>query len=175
MRKFLLVLTLTIFLFIGAGSYNRQVSAQTSAPPAAQTDGGGNVIDAAGVSPDALTSFTISNPYCYQPNPAVDQCYLNFRYIQVVDNQTTAPYLTWLTIVISNKTRYSATAFFEGTIYYSYDMAPNGFQVPCGAPNAGNAGTQYGYVYSVTVTPLDSSRNSMSTDVANFTCPAYAP
>jgi hypothetical protein len=83
--------------------------------------------------------------------------------------------LTWLVINISGKTRYSATAFFEGNITYTYDMIPGGLKVPCGAPNAGGAGNPYGFVYAVTVNPLDSSRTSMSTDTANVTCPAYAP
>ena len=83
--------------------------------------------------------------------------------------------MTWLTINISSKTRFSATAFFEGTITYSYSMIPDGFKVPCGAPNAGGAGNQYGQVYDVVVTPLDASRNSMSTDTAKVTCPAHTP
>jgi hypothetical protein len=126
-------------------------------------------------SPDALTSFTVSNPYCYQPDPAADRCYINFRFIQATDNQSSAPYMTWLAYTISGKKRFNATAFFEGTIYYSYDMVPGGVEVPCGAPNAGGAGTQFGNVYGVTIQPLDSSRNPMSTDIANVTCPAYAP
>jgi hypothetical protein len=83
--------------------------------------------------------------------------------------------MTWLTIGIKGKNRFSATAFFEGTIYYGYNMVPDGFKVSCGAPNAGGAGNQYGNVYKVTITPLDSNRNSMSTDTANVTCPAYTP
>ena len=126
-------------------------------------------------SPDQLTSFTVSNPYCYQPDPAADQCYINFRSIQATDNQSSAPYMTWLAYSISGKNRFSATAFFEGTITYTYDMVPGGVEVPCGAPNAGEAGNQFGNVFGVTIQPLDSSRNPMSTDVANVTCPAYAP
>lgn len=148
------------------------------AAPSAGGSGGVSRRDASGSivgSPKALTSFTISNPYCYQPDPAVDQCAVNFRYMQATDNQSTAPYMTWLAVTISGKKRYSGTAFFEGTIYYYYDMVPAGLKVPCGAPNAGGAGTQYGNVYGVTVQPLDSSRNPMSTDTANVTCPAYSP
>jgi hypothetical protein len=121
----------------------------------------------------ALTGFTISNPYCYQPDPAVGDCMINFRFMQATDNQTSAPYMTWLRITIAGHARMQETAFFEGTITYSYDMAPGGFKVPCGAPNAGGAGNAIGNVYSVTVTPLDSSQNPMSTDIANVSCPAF--
>ncbi|MCB8937890.1 MAG: hypothetical protein H6655_05700 [Ardenticatenaceae bacterium] len=126
-------------------------------------------------APDSLTSFTVSNPYCYQPDPAVDKCSINFRFIQTTDNQSSAPYMTWLAITISGQKRYNATAFFEGTITYSYDMVPDGLTVACGAPNAGGAGSQFGNVYGVTIQPLDSSRNPMSTDIANVTCPAFNP
>src|SRR5512146_695622 len=72
-----------------------------------RSDASGNVID----STDALTSFNISNPYCYQPDPQLDQCAINFRFIQATDNQTSAPYMTWLAVTISAKKRLSMTAF----------------------------------------------------------------
>ncbi|MGA9333033.1 MAG: hypothetical protein WBV39_02030, partial [Rudaea sp.] len=136
-----------------------------------RSDKAGNVVE----SPDALTRFNISNPYCYQPDPQLDQCSINFRFMQATDNQSSAPYMTFLAVTISGKKRFSATAFFEGTITYTYDMVPAGLKVPCGSPNAGGAGTAYGNVYGVTVQPLDSNRSPMSTDIANATCPAYSP
>jgi hypothetical protein len=176
MRKILVLVTLALALGVFYFSFNRQVSAQTPAPtltPILNASGPAGQINS--VSPNALTSFTVSNPYCYQPDPSLNQCSINFRFIQTNDNQSSTPYLTWLTITITGKNRYSATAFFEGSITYSYDMIPNGFTVPCGLPNAGNAGMQFGNVYGVTIQPLDSSRNPMSTDIANVTCPAFAP
>ena len=158
-------------LFITGGHASGQDQTVQQAP---QSGPAGSISSDPG-SPDALTSFTVSNPYCYQPDPAADRCYVNFRYIQATDNQSSAPYMTWLIFKISGKVRYSATAFFEGTITYSYNMAPEGIQVPCGAPNAGGAGDAFGNVFGVSIQPLDSSRNPMSTDIANVTCPAYAP
>ena len=167
---------LVILIGIGLVSSGQWVSAQTVLPtPAPMANAASSAGQMEVLSPNALTSFTVSNPYCYQSDPALNQCSINFRYIQVNDNQTSAPYLTWLTINILNKNRFSATAFFEGTISYSYNMDLDGFKVPCGLPNAGGAGTLYGNVYSVVVTPLDSGRNSMGTDTANVTCPAFAP
>ncbi len=176
MRLRTLIGFLVIVIGIGLVFLGQQASAQSTSPtPAVLT----SVDSAAGtmgaLDPNALTSFTINNPYCYQPDPAINQCRINFRYIQVNDNQTSAPYLTWLSITILGKDRFTATAFFEGVISYSYNMAPEGLAVPCGLPNAGGAGTQYGNVFGVTVQPLDSSRNPMSTDIANVTCPAFAP
>ena len=154
---------------------HQNVSGQAAVPAQAAQSGPAGSIQDNPSAPDALTSFTISNPYCFQPDPAVDKCYVNFRFIQAVDNQSTSPFMTWMEIVISNKVRYTATAFFEGTISYNYDMVPQGIEVPCGAPNAGGAGNAFGNVYGVSVSPLDTSHTPMSTDIANVTCPAYNP
>ncbi len=75
-----------------------------------RSDAGGNSVD----STDALTSFTISNPYCYQPDPQLDQCAINFRYIQAIDNQTSAPYMTWLAVTISGKKRFECYGVLRG-------------------------------------------------------------
>jgi hypothetical protein len=175
MRNLLVIGSIGLILIAGFLFTQKSTAAQTTpSTPSAQVGPAGSV-NLNPSSPNALTAFSISNPYCYLPDPSVNQCYINFRFIQATDNQSAAPYMTWLTFSISGKTRYSSTAFFEGTITFTYDMVPGGIKVPCGAPNAGGAGNQYGFVYSATITPLDSSRNPMSTDIANITCPAYAP
>jgi hypothetical protein len=172
--RYLLILGILGMALIAGLLFTRQSAAAQTAPttPAGMSGPAGSTSPA---SPNALTSFLISNPYCYQPDPSLNQCYINFRYIQATDNQSSAPYMVWLAITIGGKTRYTGTAFFEGTINYSYDMVPGGLKVPCGAPNAGGAGTAFGFQYSVAVSPLDSSRAAMSTDTANVTCPAFAP
>ncbi len=176
MRKRLWIVLLMVVLGAGLAYANRPVSAQTPDPTVSPPVSGSSDAGTMDVpSPNSVTPFTVSNPYCYQPDPSLDQCQINFRYMQATDNQSTPPYMTWLSITILNKNRFNATAFFEGTIYYSYDMVPDGFKVPCGAPNAGNAGDLYGAVYSVSITPLDSNRNTLLTDTANLTCPAYNP
>jgi hypothetical protein len=174
MRKFIFAGILIVILTGGLVVADNRASAQVPPPtPLPLTGPSGTRADP--LAPSSLTSFVISNPYCYQPDPAVDQCAINFRFVQVSGNQTTAPFLTWLAFTINSKKRFNATAFFEGTITYSYDMVPQGLTVPCGPPNASGAGNQYGNVYGVTVNPLDSSRNPMSTDIANVTCPAFSP
>jgi len=174
MQKLLLIGILALAVVGGLASANRSVSAQFSTPAPLPSSGAAGSQQSS-ISPNALTNFTISNPYCYQPDPSLDECSINFRFIQATDNQSSAPFMTWMAILINSKVRFSETAFFEGTITYSYDMVPNGLKVPCGLPNAGGAGTRFGNVYGVYVEPLDSSRNAMSTDIANVTCPAFAP
>lgn len=175
MRKFLAFGFIGLLLIAGLLYTRKDTAAQTALPTLAPQVGPAGSANLQLSSPDALTSFTVSNPYCYQPDPAADQCYINIRSIQATGDQSSAPYLTWLTIGISKKNRYSSTSFFEGTIYYFYSMVQDGFKVSCGAPNAGGAGDQYGNVYSVVITPLDTNRKPISTDTANVTCPAYAP
>ena len=177
MRKIFFVGVWLLLVVIGLTLVNQGAAAQGGGPtPTPRIIPRSGTQDASGSrSPTSLTSFVINNPYCYQPDPAVDQCMINFRYISATDNQSSAPYMTWLAITISSKARYRATAFFEGSIYYYYSMNPNGFKVACGAPNAGGWGTAYGNAYGVTVQPLDSSGNPMSTDIANVVCPAFAP
>lgn len=176
MRKLYVLSILVLILAVGYFALSNNVSAQTPTPTPTMILNASSIAGEVNVvSPDALTSFTVSNPFCYQPDPAVNDCRINVRYVQTNDNQSSAPYMTWLAFTIDGKKRYNATAFFEGVIYYSYDMVPDGIKVPCGAPNAGGAGTQYGNVYGLTIQPLDSSRSPMSTDIANVTCPAFAP
>ena len=173
MRYLSILGVLLLVLIFGLLSTHGSAAAPAATPvPASGVDAAGNT---APQLPNSLTNFTISNPYCYQPDPSLNKCNINFRYIQAVDNQSSAPFMDWLSITISGKTRFNATAFFEGVITYTYDMLPNGIQVACGTPGAGGAGMAFGNVYSVVVTPLDSSRNAMSTDTAVVTCPAYAP
>lgn len=126
-------------------------------------------------SPSALTYKLTSNPYCFQPDPQINQCSINIRYIQITDNGSSAPYMLHAAVSINGKVRLNVNLFFENNIYYSYDMAPVGLTVPCGLPNAGGGGTQYGNQYLVKVEPLDSGGNSMGYDQAALYCPAFAP
>ncbi len=175
MRKRLVVLTVPVIFFAGLLMVElRQASAQNAAPtPQPQ-----NVSGPAGTrvnGPEALTYKLLSNPYCYQPNPSVDQCFINIRYYQATDNGTSAPFMLSAKISINDKARAIENLFFENNVYYSYDMTPGGFQVPCGAPNAGGGGTDYGNVYLVKVEPIDSTGTGMGYDQASLFCPAYAP
>lgn len=142
-----------------------------SASGATRVDSQGSVIS----SPNALTSNTLSNPYCYQPDPQVNACVINIRYAQITDNQSTSPHMLRWVVSINSKVRLVENLFFEGTVYFNYDMAPTGLKVPCGSPNAGGGGTQYGNQYFVTTKPLDTSGASMGSATAFLFCPAFSP
>lgn len=175
MRKILIVLAGLLLMSFGLLLVShQQVSAQDVTPtptPQAETGPSGTRTN----SPQALTYKLLSNPYCYQPNPAVNQCFINIRYYQATDNGTSAPYMLRANISINNKLRYVENLFFENNIYFSYDMLPGGLQVPCGAPNAGGGGADYGNQYLVKVEPVDSTGTGMGYDQASLLCPAYAP
>ena len=175
MRKILVPVILLLFLFFGLFALGqRQASAQNVTPtPAPQIETGISGTRTNG--PQSLASKVLSNPYCYQPNPSVDQCFINIRYYQATDNGTSAPYMLHAKISINNKARANENLFFENNLYYSYDMTPGGFQVPCGAPNAGGQGSDYGNLYLVKVEPIDTTGVSMGYDQASLLCPAYAP
>ncbi len=175
MRKILIVAIVLAVLSIGLLAVEQR---QASAQNAAVTPVPQNASGPAGTrvsSPDALTYKLLSNPYCYQPNPSVNQCIINVRYYQATDNGTSAPYMLRATISINSKIRAVENLFFENNIYYSYDMALSGFAVPCGAPNAGGGGSDYGNQYLVKVEPIDSTGTGMGYDQASLLCPAYAP
>ncbi len=175
MRKVLILAIFLLFLSVGLFALGQsQASAQNVTPPPApqaETNASGTRVS----GPNALTSKQLSNPYCYQPNPSVDQCFINIRYYQAADNGTSAPFMLRAKISINNKARAIENLFFENNLYYSYDMTPGGFQVPCGAPNAGGGGSDYGNQYLVKVEPIDSTGAGMGFDEASLLCPAYVP
>lgn len=131
--------------------------------------------DTRSATPRSLTGKVLSNPYCYQPDPAVDECIINIRYYSATDNGTTAPYMVGANISINGKLRLRQSLFFENSITYSYDMAPAGLKVPCGAPNSGGVGATYGQVYLVRAEPIDSDGANMGYDQANLYCPPFQP
>ncbi|MBS0569061.1 MAG: hypothetical protein JSS28_00490 [Proteobacteria bacterium] len=156
-----------------ASSLIESAVAAGTPPPTARLDSrtSGNAIS----SPSALTGKILSNPYCYQPDPALDQCVINIRYYNANDNGSSAPYLLRATLSINGKARANVNLFFENSLYLTYDMAPAGYKVACGAPNAGGGGAAYGNQYLVKLEPLDSGGNSMGYDQASLLCPAFSP
>jgi hypothetical protein len=176
-RKLLFAGSLILLVFVTLMSWSQAVSAQQGAQtPTPEIISRGGTQDASGSrSPSALTSQLLSNPYCYQPDPSVDQCIINIRYYYATDNQSAPPYMIWVNMSINSKLRLRENTFFEGTVYYDATMTPMGFKVPCGAPNAGGGGTLYGNSYFVRVEPIDSNGASMGYNQANLFCPAYSP
>ena len=157
---------------------SRRVTAQDTEPPIApQTETQGeNSRSVENITPNALTGFIVtSNPYCYQPDVSRDECTINIRYMQATDDGTTSPYLSMLEVRVDGKLRYYSNTFFESSIYYNYDMIPNGLKVTCGSPNQGGAGTDYGKVYSLTIQAKSGNGTQLGANYGSVRCPAYVP
>lgn len=160
----------------------QKAGAQTTAPTPPPPQNGGVTpqgVDGAtqtdGIVPSTLTSQAVSNPYCVQPDPTVNQCSINIRYFQMTQNGTTSPYLFYTLVSVDGKVRYRSTVFFENAITYSYDMVPGGLKVACGTPNESGNGAAYGKSYQLNVVPYDTSNVAMGGNYSQVLCPAYAP
>jgi hypothetical protein len=108
---------------------------------------------------------------CYQPDPAKDECFINWYYTAV----DAAPnYMITMTVQL-NAIGYVANTqgFFQTSMYVPYNMIPNGYKVTCGALGAG--GNPYlGNAYAYTIRARDSA-NLKSANYGTTYCPAYTP
>jgi len=177
MRKLLSLGILSLLLLLGGlVLFGQRVSAQGPTPaatPQVETRGDARRIVNAS-APDAITSLPMSNPYCFQPDPAVNQCEVNVRYWQANDDGA-GNVLAYVNFMIDGKLRYRSNAFFENFVTYSYDMIPGGIKVACGLPNAGGYGALYGLGYTVDVKAYDTTDNWVLDDQLLTRCPAYNP
>ncbi len=176
MRKPLILAILALALLGGLVIFGQRVSAQTSTPTAApQNEKLGDASRTLNsLNPNSITSLPMSNPYCAQPDPTVNQCELNVRYWQANDNGT-GNVLAYVNLSIDGKLRYRSNAFFENFITYSFDMMPEGIKVTCGTPNQGGYGTDYGKGYTVDLRAYDVTNNWVLDDQLLVKCPAYNP
>lgn len=127
------------------------------------------------IVPSAIISHVVSNPYCVQTDPTVNQCSINIRYFQMTQDGTTSPFMAYAMISVDGKARYRSTVFFENTISYTYDMVPGGLKVACGTPNESGNGAAFGKSYQLIVAPYDINNMSLGTNIAPVLCPAYVP
>jgi len=176
------IVLLSVLILLLAGLFvlsSRPVTAQDDQPPTPSAPieaMGDNIRELDSITPNLLVGFIITNnPYCYQPDLARDECYINFRYMQATDDGTNSPQLFSLEVRLDGKLRYESSVFFENAIYYNYDMIPGGLKVSCGSPNQGGAGVDYGKVYSLIVRAKSSNGANMGSNYAAIKCPAYAP
>jgi hypothetical protein len=128
---------------------------------------------AAGNAPNQPLIGFIDSPTaaCVQPDPAKDECFINWYYLSVDANPN---YMITMTVTLNDfgyVARYSG--FFQTSMYAPYNMNPQGYRVACGAPGAGgDAG--WGKAYSWTIRARDSS-NLGSANYGSLYCPAYTP
>ena len=176
MRKPLLLGTLSLLLLGLLGVVEQRVSAQNPAPtpmPPVETFGDATRL-VNGASPNSITSLSMSNPFCSQPDPSVNQCAINVRYWQADDNGT-GNILAYVLFSIDGKLRFRSNTFFENFVTYSYDMIPGGIKVTCGLPNEGGYGALYGKAYMVDVKAYDVTNTWVLDDQILVKCPAYNP
>jgi hypothetical protein len=177
MRKPLVMGIVWIVLLGGLVLLGKRVSAQNPSPtpaPQDQTLGDAQRLVNPAIVPNSIVSLPMSNPYCAQPDPSVNQCALNVRYWQANDNGT-GNTLAYVNMSIDGKLRYRSNAFFENFVTYSFDMIPGGIKVACGLPNEGGFGALYGKGYTVDVKAFDVTNNWVLDDQLQVKCPAYNP
>ena len=177
MRKLILLGILSVVLIGGLVILEKGVSAQNPGPtpaPKLETLGDAIRLTSSNPAPNAITSLPMSNPFCAQPDPSVNQCILNVRYFQANDNGT-GNVLAYVNLSIDGKLRFRSNAFFENFVTYSYDMVPGGIKMACGLPNEGGAGVLYGKTYTIDVKAYDVTNAWVLDDQLNVKCPAYNP
>jgi len=175
MRKSLIAAIVLLIVFLWVALVGQRVSAQDSSPDAPVSETRGD--DSRSVNdqvPNTITSLPMSNPYCYQPDPNANQCYINIRYWQANDNGV-GNTLSYALVTIDGKLRYRASTFFESSIYYNYDMIPGGMKVACGLPNEGGYGNLYGKGYTVGLGAYDYTENWQILNSSLVKCPAFNP
>ena len=176
MRKLFLLGISMLLLLSGLILFGQRVSAQgPAATPTPQIETRGDARRSVnGAAPNTITSLPMSNPFCSQPDPSVNQCLINVRYWQANDNGT-GNVLAYVNFSIDGKLRYRSNAFFENFVTYSYDMIPGGIKVACGLPNEGGFGTLYGKGYTIDVRAYDVTNAWVLDDQLAVKCPAYNP
>jgi hypothetical protein len=108
---------------------------------------------------------------CYQPDPSVDACYINWYYMSV---NASPNYMIAMTATINSigvVARYSG--FFQTSMYVPYNMQDRGIKVSCGELGAGG-NPSLGQAYPWTINARDSS-NLKSANYGTVFCPAFTP
>ena len=174
MRRLGLTVTLVLVTIRAVTLMIQGAAAQTGPGGTKETGPGGAIRTSNPASTGAITSLPMSNPYCYQADPALNQCKVNVRYWQANDNGAGA-ILAYVTMSLDGKVRFRSSAFFENFVTYSYDMVPGGLAVACGTPKQAGMGAAYGSAYIVDVRAYDITGNWVLDDQLKVPCPAYAP
>ena len=108
---------------------------------------------------------------CYQPDPAMDDCYINWYYMSV---SASPNYMITMTITLNDVGPVAyMQGFFQTSMYAPYNMFGRGFKVACGAPGAGG-NPQLGNAYAYTIRARDSAGLG-SANYGTAYCPPYTP
>jgi hypothetical protein len=123
------------------------------------------------VEAPSISFIDSPTPFCYQPDPGRDACYINWESLYVQGAPASMAAMTVTLDAIGPVARYQG--YFQDTIFVSYDMHGGGFQVPCGAPGAGGRG-RLGNGYDWTIQAEDSD-GLVATNAGTIYCPPFGP
>lgn len=182
MRRLLLPFTLALAVMLVAVTFGFMRIARGQADaPGGQTvlqreADGENVREITAPGSDAPSEPNISfidspSATCYQPDPAQDECFINWYYLSV---NASPNYMISMTVQLNAIGNVSYTSgFFQTSMYVPYNMIPNGYKVACGALGAGG-NPYWGNAYAYTIRARDSA-GLKSANYGTAYCPAYTP
>jgi hypothetical protein len=120
----------------------------------------------------ALTGITTQMPYCYQPDPNEDVCYINFRQNSVLAGIDKSMF--GMTVTIGGEIRVLYRGFFDSSLIATSGMHGDGFKVPCGAPGDGEVPSM-GASYSLYIIAEENATGVKSANSGIIRCPPYIP
>lgn len=179
MRKTAMVVIVVLLLVLAAASTVEVVRGQQGGDPStlSRETQGENVREIVGppqsdVPREPAIGFIDSpSATCYQPDPDLNECYINWYYLSV----SAAPsYMITMTAFINEIGPLVHTqGFFQTSMYIPYNMLGKGIKVACGAPGSGGS-PQMGKAYAYTIRARDSA-GLASANYGTAYCPAYRP
>jgi hypothetical protein len=112
---------------------------------------------------------------CYQPDPNVDECFINWYYLSV----SAAPdYMINMWVILNSIGGVAIyQGFFQTSMYVPYGMHGRGIKVPCGPLVVSDDPTvtpDHGNTYGFTIRARDSG-GFKSANHGTIYCPAYIP
>ncbi len=186
MRKSLIPVLIALFLLGAAfGALAAARGQQASSPPAevilqSETQGfntrqvsgpAGSAPAQGSTAPNQPNIGFIDSPTagCVQPDPAKNECYINWYYMSV----DAAPnYMITMTAYLNDFGMIGRYAgFFQTSMYVPFNMNPSGYKVACGADGSGgqpHLGKAYGYA----IRARDSA-NLSSANYGTVYCPPF--
>jgi len=124
-----------------------------------------------GVEEPSIGPVEAATPYCFQPDPGLDACVINWASIHVEGTPASMGVMTATIDSIGVVARYHG--FFQETMHVSHAMNGGGFQVPCGPPGAGGR-AQLGHGYDWIIRAED-THGTVSTSSGAIYCPPFTP
>ncbi len=116
----------------------------------------------------------MQTPYCTQPDPRQDACYLNFSFATATG--TSSPLIN---VSVNGKLVFRLQSFFQTSISMDHTFPGLGYRVACGPPvndpfDPSPTPRQIGNQYSLKVDYSEFGA-SQGFDQATISCPPYQP